>query len=256
MRRIFIFATLALALAAAASAQTAGRITGTIKDPDGKPIKGATVRATNDAVNAQITSTTDDKGRFAMIGVRTGRWSIVAEAPNFLRLQGASDVSSSNMPVLALTLQRDPGPMPGALAKTISEDVAAAETLRKAGRYDDAIAAYQSIQSKNTRLTTVNMMLATLYREKATQEKDATLAIGHDCRGTRHEGVGLGGIGLVVVVGTGHRHASRLGKRTSWLTGRWDSSQIWSNCSRKLAKRPYGPSLRMCSAGCWKPWAR
>ena len=74
MRRILTFATLALALAAAASAQTAGRITGTIKDPDGKPIKGATVRATNDAVNARITSTTDDKGRFAMIGVRTGRW--------------------------------------------------------------------------------------------------------------------------------------------------------------------------------------
>ena len=173
MRRILIFATLALALAAAASAQTAGRITGTIKDPDGKPIKGATVRATNDAVNARITSTTDDKGRFAMIGVRTGRWSIVTEAPNFLPLQGAADVSSGNTPVLVLTLQRDPGPMPGALSKTIGEDIAAAETLRKAGRYDDAIAAYQSIQSKNARLTNVNLMLATLYREKAAQEKDA-----------------------------------------------------------------------------------
>jgi len=174
MRRILIFATLALALAAAASAQTAGRITGTIKDPDGKPIKGATVRATNDAVNARITSTTDDKGRFAMIGVRTGRWVIVAEAPNFLPLQGTADVSSGNTPVLVLTLQRDPGPMPGALSKTISEDIAAAETLRQAGRYDDAIAAYQSIQSKNARLTSVNLMLATLYREKAAQEKDAT----------------------------------------------------------------------------------
>jgi tetratricopeptide (TPR) repeat protein len=173
MRRILTFATLALALAAAASAQTAGRITGTIKDPDGKPIKGATVRATNDAVNARITSTTDDKGRFAMIGVRTGRWSIVTEAPNFIALQGAADVSSSNTPVLVLTLQRDPGPMPGALSKTISEDIAAAEALRKAGRYDDAIAAYQSIQSKNARLTSVNLMLATLYREKAAQEKDA-----------------------------------------------------------------------------------
>jgi tetratricopeptide (TPR) repeat protein len=173
MRRILIFATLALALAAAASAQTAGRITGTIKDPDGKPIKGATVRATNDAVNARITSTTDDKGRFAMIGVRSGRWVIVAEAPNFLPLQGAADVSSGNTPVLVLTLQRDPGPMPGALSKTISEDIAAAEALRQAGRYDDAIAAYQSIQSKNARLTSVNLMLATLYREKAAQEKDA-----------------------------------------------------------------------------------
>ncbi len=173
MRRILTFATLLVALAATASAQTAGRITGTIKDPDGKPIKGATVRATNDAVNARITSTTDDKGRFAMIGVRTGRWAIVAEAPNFLPLKGASDVSSSNMPVLALTLQRDPGPMPGALSKTIGEDIVAAETLRKAGRYDDAIAAYQSIQSKNGRLTNVSLMLGTLYREKAAQEKDA-----------------------------------------------------------------------------------
>jgi tetratricopeptide (TPR) repeat protein len=98
---------------------------------------------------------------------------VVAEAPNFLPLQGTSDVSSSNLPVLSLTLQRDPGPMPGALAKSITDDVAAAEALRTAGRYDDAIAAYQSIQSKNTRLTTVSLMLATLYREKAAQEKDA-----------------------------------------------------------------------------------
>lgn len=172
MRRILTLATLALALAAAASAQTAGRITGTIKDPDGKPIKGATVRATNEAVNMRMTSTTDDKGRFAMIGVRSGNWVIVAEAPNFVPLQGAAAVSASNTPVLALTLQRDPGPMPGALVKTIGEDVAAAEALRKAGKLDEAIAAYQSIQSKNTRLTRVNLVLASLYREKAEQERN------------------------------------------------------------------------------------
>jgi tetratricopeptide (TPR) repeat protein len=173
MRRTLLLAVLTLVVAVAASGQTAGRITGTIKDPDGKPIKGATVRATNEAVNARITSTTDDKGRFAMIGVRSGRWIVVAEAPNFLPLQGTSDVSSSVMPVLALTLQRDPGPMPGALSKTITDDLAAAEALRGAGRYDDAIAAYQAIQSKNTRLTTVGLVVATLYREKAVQEKDA-----------------------------------------------------------------------------------
>ena len=172
MRRILVLATLALALAAAASAQTAGRITGTIKDPDGKPIKGATVRAINEAVNARMASTTDDKGRFVMIGVRSGRRVIVAEAPNFLPLQGTADVSSSNMPVLSLALQRDPGPMPGALVKTINEDVTAAEALHRSGKLDEAIAAYQSIQSKNARLTTVNLVLASLYREKAEQEKN------------------------------------------------------------------------------------
>jgi tetratricopeptide (TPR) repeat protein len=174
MRRTLLFAVLTVALAVTASGQTAGRITGTIKDADGKPIKGATVRATNQAVNARITSTTDDKGRFAMIGVRSGRWVIVAEAPNFIALQGTSDVSSSVTPVLALTLQRDPGPMPGALSKAITDELTAAEALRTAGRYDEALTAYQAIQSKNARLTTVGLMIATLYREKAAQEKDAT----------------------------------------------------------------------------------
>src|SRR4026207_1452535 len=174
MRRTFLLAVLTLVVAVTASGQTAGRITGTIKDPDGKPIKGATVRATNQAVNARVTSTTDDKGRFAMIGVRSGRWRVVAEAPNFLPLQGTADVSSSNMPVLALTLQRDPGPMPGALSKTIADELAPAEALRGAGRLDEAIAAYQGIQSKNAQLTTVSLVVATLYREKAAQEKDGT----------------------------------------------------------------------------------
>jgi tetratricopeptide (TPR) repeat protein len=170
--QFIVFAAVTMALASSAAAQS-GRMTGTIKDADGKAIKGATVRATNDVVAASVTSTTDDKGRFAMIGLRTGTWKIVAEAPDYLPLQGQAAVSAGVSPVLALTLQRDLGPMPGALAKTIGDDVIAAETLRKAGRYDDAIAAYQAIQSKNARLTTVSLMLATLYREKAGQEKDA-----------------------------------------------------------------------------------
>ena len=95
-------------------------------------------------------------------------------SPNARYIQWKAEFTgaSGNTPVLVLTLQRDPGPMPGALSKTISEDIAAADALRQAGRYDDAIAAYQSIQSKNARLTSVNLMLATLYREKAAQEKD------------------------------------------------------------------------------------
>jgi tetratricopeptide (TPR) repeat protein len=166
------YVVVTVALASSASAQT-GRMSGTIKDVDGKAIKGATVRAINDAVASKITSTTDDKGRFSMIGVRSGTWKMVAEAPNYLPLEGQATVSAGQTPVLALVLQRDPGPMPGALSKTIGDDVAAAEALRKAGRYDDAIAAYQAIQTKNARLTTVSLMLATAYREKAQQEKDA-----------------------------------------------------------------------------------
>lgn len=170
--QFIVFAALTLALASSAAAQN-GRMTGTIKDAEGKPIKGATVRATNDTVASTVTSTTDDKGRFAMIGLRNGQWKMVADAPDYLPLQGDATIGGGVNPVLALILQRDPGPMFGALVKSIGDDVTAAETLRKAGRYDDAIAAYQGIQAKNARLTTVNLMLATVYREKAQQEKDA-----------------------------------------------------------------------------------
>jgi tetratricopeptide (TPR) repeat protein len=174
MRRFqfILFTAVTLAVAASAAAQT-GRVTGTVKDADGKAIKGATVRASSEIAAARITSTTDDKGRFAMIGLRSGPWKIVIDAPNFLPLDGQAMVSAGVSPVLALVLQRDPGPMPGALAKSIGDDVNAAEALRKAGRYDDAMAAYQAIQSKNARLTSVNLMLATLYREKALHEKDS-----------------------------------------------------------------------------------
>ena len=89
-----------------------GRLTGTIKDADGKAIKGAVVRALNEAINATSTSTTDDKGRFAMIGLRTGPWTVTVEAPNYIPMRGQTQVSAANAPVLALTMQRDPGPMP------------------------------------------------------------------------------------------------------------------------------------------------
>ena len=175
MRRLpfLVFAALSLALVSSAAAQT-GRITGTIKDADGKAIKGAIVRAANDASAAKVTSTTDDKGRFAMIGLRSGEWKITIEAPNFLTLQGQAAVSAGVAPVLALVMLRDLGPIPGALSKTIGDEITAAETLRKAGRHDEAIAAYLAIQSKNSKLTSVSLLLAGLYREKAQQEKDST----------------------------------------------------------------------------------
>ena len=168
---VFVFAIVSLWLVSAASAQT-GRVSGTVKDADGKAIKGAVVRATNDAVNASMTSTTDDKGRFTMIGMRSGAWVIVVEAPNYVPLRGPANITTGNAAVLALTLQRDLGPMPGALAKSISDDITSAEALRKAGRYDDALAAYQAIQAKNLRLTSVTLMLGTIYREKAEQERE------------------------------------------------------------------------------------
>jgi hypothetical protein len=163
---------LAIVLGAAmsAAAQTA-RATGTVKGLDGRPIKGATVRAVNpDAIPGEITSATDDKGRFAMIGLRSGTWKFVAEAPGHLKVEATSIARVANNPPLNFTLARDPGPIPNALAVNVQQQVAAANTLRDEGRYDQALAAYQDIRAKNPKLSHIGLVIAGLHRERAAKE--------------------------------------------------------------------------------------
>jgi hypothetical protein len=171
-------AVFTLGLAAPAAAQT-GRVTGIVKDAAGKPIKGATVRASNpDAAPHEFTSTTDDKGRFAMLGLRTAStWHFVAEAPGFYRSEGDAAVRSQPGAPFEFTMTRDLGPIPGALARDIQQQLSAANTMRDEGKYDQAIAAYQSIQTKNPKLTSLNLVLAGTYREKAERETDATVRV-------------------------------------------------------------------------------
>jgi len=173
MPRVYLIALAVLALAGAADAQT-GRVSGIVKDAAGKPIKGATVRAVNrEVVPREFTSTTDDKGRFAMLGLRTPvTWHFVVEAPGFFSSEGDALIRTQPGTPFEFTMRRDPGPLPGALAKDIQEQLSAANALRDEGRFDQAIAAYQSIQGKNPKLTTLNLVLAGTYREKADRETD------------------------------------------------------------------------------------
>src|SRR5438128_1345175 len=66
-----------------AGAQT-GRVGGVIKDESDQPIKGATIRAENpNASPSSFTAVTDEKGRFSIIGLRTGSWTFTVEAAGF-----------------------------------------------------------------------------------------------------------------------------------------------------------------------------
>lgn len=161
-----------LGMAAVASAQS-GRAMGTVKDQGGKAIKGATVKAVNpDASPSQFASATDDKGRFAMIGLRSGTWRFIVEAPGYFPVETPVPVRVAASPPLTFTLARDPGPIPDALDRNIEQLIHDAATLREQGRLDQALAAYHDIRAKNPKLTSVNLVIGDLYRRKATQEKD------------------------------------------------------------------------------------
>jgi hypothetical protein len=177
MRRLdlVVAAVCAVSIASPALAQT-GRVQGTVRDVNGRAIKGATIRALHpEASPRELTSTTDDKGRFVILGLRIATtWHFVAEAPGFFTAEGDAPVRSTFGAPLEFTLRRDPGPIPGALSKDIQEQLTAANAMRDDGRYDQAIAAYQSIQSKNSKLTSLNLVLAGAYRQKAGREADPT----------------------------------------------------------------------------------
>lgn len=175
MRRLqIIIIAVLMTLGFAEHLAAQGRVRGRVEDADGNAIKGATIRAVNTLLSsAEWTSTTDEKGRFVMLGLRIGAdWTFFAEAPGFLPQRGLGPVRGVFGPLILFVLDRDPGPIPGALVKDIQEQLTSANALRDQGRFDQAIAAYQAIQIKNPKLTTVNLVLGGVYRRKSEVERD------------------------------------------------------------------------------------
>ena len=166
-----------LAMAPPASAQI-GRVAGTVQDDSGRPIRGASVRAENpEATPNSFATTTDDNGKFSIIGLRTGQWKLIAEAPGFSGQAGlvvVSNLTTALTPVTFNLLKSLPGPT-GALAgvntKNLQADLEAADTLFSAGQYDRAIAAYQSILEDAPTLSLINLQIGNALRMKREYDK-------------------------------------------------------------------------------------
>ena len=156
-----------------ASAQT-GRIGGTVKDGQGQPIKGATVVAENpNSSPSSFTATTDDRGRFSIIGLRSGNWKITASAPGFAPGGGSLNVRTIGAPNPPLEIVLAPGAPTGpagALAgvntKELQAELQKAEDMLNQQQYDAAIAAYQAILTKTPALTMINLQIGRAYRLK------------------------------------------------------------------------------------------
>jgi tetratricopeptide (TPR) repeat protein len=174
-RRLLSFlvpTVLAVLVAAPALAQNA-RAGGQIRDTSGKPIKGATIRAVNPDAPSEITSVTNNDGRWAMIGLRSGAgWTFIVEAPGYFTAKAEGVARAANNAPLNFVLARDPGPIPGALTPNIEGQIDAANALRDQGRYDQAIGAYQEIRTKNPKLTRLNFVMAEMYLGRAAKEAE------------------------------------------------------------------------------------
>src|SRR5512139_3130099 len=90
-----------LALAGSAAAQS-GRVTGVVRGENNAPVKGATITAEMPSTGMSFTASTDDKGRFVIIGLRGGEWRFFAQALGYSP-QGGAMLVRTGSPNPALT---------------------------------------------------------------------------------------------------------------------------------------------------------
>jgi hypothetical protein len=72
---------------------TTGQISGTVTDPNGAVVPGATVKATNIATNLTRETTTNDDGNYAFQALPPGRYKVEATASGFATLTVEADVN-------------------------------------------------------------------------------------------------------------------------------------------------------------------
>jgi tetratricopeptide (TPR) repeat protein len=171
MRACLSALVLLVVVAGSAEAQF-GQVNGIIRDDRGNPVKGATIVAENpDASPQSFTASSDENGRFAMVGLRTGLWSLRAGAPG--HFASGTDVTVRALPAvmrpLNFVLQKLTVP-PSALGQTPPADLQAAlssaDALYNSEKWDEAIKAYRAILEKSPALSTINLQIAAVYRNK------------------------------------------------------------------------------------------
>jgi Tfp pilus assembly protein PilF len=178
LKTLFGAAVMALVMTALPAAAQTGRIGGTVKDTNGQPIKGATVVAENPAsAPSSFTATTDDRGRYSMIGLKAGTWKVTASAPGFAPSGGNVPIKTIGAPMPPVDFTLAPGAsgptgaLAGVNAKDLQADLAKADAMVAAKDYAGAIAIYEGMVAKVPALTALQLQIGGLYRTQKQYDK-------------------------------------------------------------------------------------
>ena len=152
---------------------TLSRISGRVIDETGAPIAGAVVRADSrgDSPGA-FTTTTSEKGEFAILGLRRGLWTITVTASGFEPVESNLPLGTArNLPSMRITLRQ--ARTRGARSPLAAVDVEAlqarldeAEAFATDGRLDEALAIYQQAVEDVPALTSIHRRIGDLYVRK------------------------------------------------------------------------------------------
>ena len=80
---LLIFCLAAAAPSARAQSTTQGAVGGTVKDPRGDVVRGAAIAVKNEETNREFAATTDDEGRFRVVQLDPGNYTVTVSSSGF-----------------------------------------------------------------------------------------------------------------------------------------------------------------------------
>lgn len=151
-------------VASAAMAQMGtGRVSGTVKDQEGNPIEGATVTARAGDSGRLLEATTDDRGRWAILGFRSRAYDFSVQAPGFMPYNYQAPMRQAGKnPDMDLVLERA---QMGRSSGTGGGILAEAQELHQAGRFEEALAKYDEVLTTDPTVYQINLNRAAVLRE-------------------------------------------------------------------------------------------
>lgn len=168
-RTLLVAVALVAGTSAALAQMGTGRATGTVKDPNGKPLAGVQVAARDMHSDRKLETTTDDDGKWALLGFRTGDYEFTfafeGYAPQSLTKNIKQVGRNSSIDVV---LEPASTRLGGSAAGNL---LAEANGLFDERRYAEALEKYEEILAAEPSLYQVYFNIGTTYREMGEPDK-------------------------------------------------------------------------------------
>jgi iron complex outermembrane receptor protein len=185
LARLTLCAVLALPVLATTApatlyAQSSASLTGTVLDPRGVPLPGASVSARNDATGASQKVTSDAQGKYAFAGLAAGKYTVQVDAPGFATSQHPGvQVAAGQATDIPVTLAL------GNVSEEITVEASEAGSVAAALAPMDALLAETSARTEITQTMISNFMSPVADYGEAVEMAPGTFT-------TNSNGVGLG----------------------------------------------------------------
>ena len=173
-RTLLVFLAIVL-LASPALAQTS-RITGTVQDAEGNPVPDATITATKPGASTrqELVRTTDSAGRWSVLGMEIGAWTLTVEAEGFQTNVGQAQVRLTRNRTYDFSMERLKHPLELALGdaavegmdfEALQAEFDAADSAYNGRQWDQAVTGYRSILSKVPMMNSLHLQLGSALRQ-------------------------------------------------------------------------------------------